>query len=153
MMSCKLDAPVSLHSRKRMSETSEWVGWTSGPVRNLHGRKKRLALSRSRTMFICRQASILVTMPIALPRLHSLSSFLISETDPPLLQGNQHSNWCYIPTGSRMKNGNQQSRKPPTTMPSVLAAFFCRRNFARRPFSPATVSLRLSSLKDPASPP
>jgi len=34
-------------------------------------REKRLALSRSRNMFIRQQASNLVTMPIALPRLHS----------------------------------------------------------------------------------
>jgi hypothetical protein len=26
------------------------------------------------------------------------------------------------------KKGNQQSRKAPTTIPNVLAAFFCRRN-------------------------
>jgi len=135
---------------KGTSVPTKWAGWTPEPDRNLHRRKKRLALSRSRTMFICRQASNLVTVPIALS---SLSSFLISETDPPWLQGNQHSDSCYVPTGSRTKNGNQQSRKPPTTMPSVFAAFFCRRNFARRPFSPATVSLRPSSLKGPASPP
>lgn len=33
-----------------------------------------------------------------------------------------------LPTGWTTKNGNQQSRKAPTTIPSVLAAFFCRRN-------------------------
>lgn len=138
---------------KGTSVPTKWAGWTPESIQNLHRRKKRLALSRSRTTFICRQASNLVTVPIALARLHSLSSFLISETELPWQQGNQHSYSCYIPTGNRTKNGNQQSRKPPTTIPSVFAAFFCRRNFARRPFSPATVSLRLSSLKGPASPP
>lgn len=41
-----------------------------------------------------------------------------------------------LPTGKMTKNGNQQSKKAPTTIPSVLAAFFWRRNlniFADKP--------------------
>ena len=33
-----------------------------------------------------------------------------------------------LPTGKMTKKGNQQSRKAPTTIPNVLAAFFWRRN-------------------------
>jgi hypothetical protein len=69
--------------------------------------EKRLALSRSRTMFICRQVSNLVAIPIALARLYSLSSFLISETDPPWLQGNQHS-YNFLPT-----DGQQDEEREP----------------------------------------
>lgn len=39
------------------------------------------------------------------------------------------------------KKGNQHNRKPPTTMPKVLAAFFCLLNFAARPYAFAAVSL------------
>ena len=40
----------------------------------------------------------------------------------------QELRWTHLPTGRMTKKGNQQSRKAPTTIPSVLAAFFCRRN-------------------------
>lgn len=38
----------------------------------------------------------------------------------------------YLPKGRTKKKGNQQRRKTPTTIPSVLAAFFCRLNFINR---------------------
>lgn len=36
--------------------------------------------------------------------------------------------YMHLPTGRMTKKGNQQSRKAPTTIPNVLAAFFWRRN-------------------------
>lgn len=38
----------------------------------------------------------------------------------------------FLPKGRTKKNGNQQRMKTPTTIPSVLAAFFCRLNFINR---------------------
>ena len=41
--------------------------------------------------------------------------------------------YVYSPKGRMKKKGNQHKMKTPTTMPSVLAAFFSRLNFASFP--------------------